>query len=31
VLKLTLHARRYDWRFVTGGHRILDSGSTRCH
>jgi acid phosphatase type 7 len=31
VLKLTLHPRRYDWRFVTGGHRILDSGSTRCH
>lgn len=31
VLKLTLHPRRYDWRFVTGGHRVMDHGSTRCH
>jgi hypothetical protein len=31
VLKLTLHHRRYNWRFVTAGHRILDRGSTRCH
>jgi hypothetical protein len=31
VLKLTLHPRRYTWRFVTGGRRILDHGSSRCH
>lgn len=31
VLKLTLHRRRYDWRFVTGGRRVLDHGSSRCH
>lgn len=31
VLKLTLHHRRYDWRFVTAGRRVLDHGSTRCH
>lgn len=31
VLKLTLHRRRYDWRFVTGGRRVLDRGSTACH
>jgi hypothetical protein len=30
VLKLTLHPRKYGWRFVTG-RGVLDSGSTRCH
>jgi hypothetical protein len=31
VLKLALHAKRYDWRFVTGGRRVLHHGGTRCH
>lgn len=31
VLKLTLHAGSYDWRFVSESKRILDSGSKRCH
>jgi hypothetical protein len=32
VLKLTLHARRYGWRFVPiAGKTWTDSGSGRCH
>lgn len=32
VLKLTLHARRYGWRFVpVAGKTWTDSGSARCH
>ena len=32
VLKLTLHARRYHWRFVpVAGKTWTDSGSGRCH
>src|SRR5215208_6813704 len=32
VLKLTLHARRYNWRFVPiAGKTWTDSGSGRCH
>lgn len=31
VLKLTLHANSYDWRFVTEGGNALDIGTTDCH
>jgi len=31
VLKLTLHARWYEWRFVSTGQGVLDSGQTDCH
>ena len=32
VLKLTLHPRRYGWRFVPiAGETWTDSGSGRCH
>ena len=32
VIKLTLHARGYDWEFVpVRGRRFTDKGSSRCH
>src|SRR5215218_3604347 len=32
VLKLTLHPKSYEWRFVpAGGGTFTDSGSARCH
>ena len=31
VLKLTLHPRRYEWRFVSTAKHVLDSGKTDCH
>jgi hypothetical protein len=32
VLKLTLHPKGYEWRFVpAGGETFTDSGSARCH
>jgi acid phosphatase type 7 len=32
VLKLTLHPKGYDWRFVpVKGRTSTDSGSARCH
>jgi 3',5'-cyclic AMP phosphodiesterase CpdA len=32
VLKLTLHPKGYEWRFVpAGGGTFTDSGSARCH
>jgi acid phosphatase type 7 len=31
VLKLTLHANSYEWRFVSTGKGVLDSGQTDCH
>jgi hypothetical protein len=32
VLKLTLHATGYDWKFVpVAGKTFTDSGSTACH
>ncbi len=31
VLKLTLHPRRYEWRFVGTAKHVLDSGKTDCH
>jgi acid phosphatase type 7 len=32
VLKLTLHASSYDWRFVpVAGRTYTDSGTTACH
>jgi acid phosphatase type 7 len=31
VLKLTLHAKSYEWRFVSAARHVLDSGKTNCH
>jgi acid phosphatase type 7 len=32
VLKLTLHPKSYEWRFVpVEGEAFTDSGSARCH
>jgi hypothetical protein len=31
VLKLTLHATSYDWRFVNASGGTVDSGSAACH
>ena len=31
VLKLTLHPRWYEWRFVNTAKHVLDSGQTNCH
>jgi acid phosphatase type 7 len=32
VLKLTLHPRSYDWKFVpVAGQTFTDSGTTNCH
>jgi acid phosphatase type 7 len=32
VLKLTLHPKAYEWRFLpVGGGTFTDSGSARCH
>ena len=31
VLKLTLHATSYDWKFVAKGGSTVDSGTAPCH
>jgi acid phosphatase type 7 len=31
VLRMVLHARSYEWRFVTAGGAVLDRGGTVCH
>jgi acid phosphatase type 7 len=31
VLELTLHPSSYDWKFVSMGGSVLDSGTTACH
>jgi hypothetical protein len=32
VLRLTLHAQSYDWKFAPiAGQSFSDSGSTNCH
>jgi calcineurin-like phosphoesterase family protein len=31
VLRMGLHRRSYEWRFVAVGRRVLDRGSRRCH
>ena len=31
VLKLTLHATSYDWKFVAKGGSTADSGTASCH
>jgi hypothetical protein len=31
VLVMTLHASSYDWKFVTTGGAVKDSGTTSCH
>jgi hypothetical protein len=31
VLVMTLHPTSYDWKFVTIGNRVIDSGTSSCH
>lgn len=31
VLRMVLHARSYEWRFVAGNGDVLDRGGHACH